>query len=202
MNAMICANVILIGPLSAGKSTQAALLSAELGLPLVDVDELRIPFYKSIGYDETYADRLFEESGPKARGDYRKPFEIAHVERLLSDHPSGHVIPFGAGNSVYADPVHRARVRRALAPEPNVVLLLPSPNPDESLEVLTQRFRAIVPDVTERNLAQVIDLNRTFLQDPSNAELATATVYTAGRTPDATAREILSHLTRTSSPGS
>lgn len=54
-----------------------------------------------------------------------KPFEAYAVERMMADRPLA-VIDFGAGHSVFEDETLFERVRVALEPFPNVVLLLPS----------------------------------------------------------------------------
>ena len=49
------ATVILIGPISAGKSTIARLLAEKLDLPHRALDDDRWNYYKEIGYDEAHA---------------------------------------------------------------------------------------------------------------------------------------------------
>ena len=49
------ADIVLIGPVRAGKSTLGRLLAQRLDLPQVSVDELRWKYHKEIGYDETLA---------------------------------------------------------------------------------------------------------------------------------------------------
>ncbi len=115
---MLDTNLILIGPLAAGKTTTGKLLGEALNLPVLEIDDLRWAYYAEIGYDPEYAEQLRLEGGIKARGRYRKPFEIYSVERMLQDYPSGYVMPFGAGNSVYDDPNHFERLQKVLAPYP------------------------------------------------------------------------------------
>ena len=91
---------------------------------------------------------------------------------------------FVAGHSVYDDPALSARVKRALAPFSHVVLLLPSPDEDISICILAERS----PDED----SDVIGMNDYFVRHPSNAELATHTVYTEGKTPEEIRDEILS----------
>jgi hypothetical protein len=84
---------------------------------------------------------------------------------------------------VYEDGALFVRVKRALAPCRHVVLLLPSPDLNTSLNVLRERrpsLHAIEPDINEH-----------FIVHPSNSELATFTVYTEGRLPRDTCAEII-----------
>ena len=105
------------------------------------------------------------------------------MERLLAEPPGG-VIDFGAGHSVYKNDAQFSRVAAALAPYPHVVLLLPSPDHDESLQIIHER--AGYSPWPNR-----IGLAAHFLSHPSNQRLAKHTVYTGKATPAETAQEIL-----------
>lgn len=166
---MLDTNLILIGPLATGKTTISKLLGEALNIPTLELDDVRWDYYAEIGYDPDYAEQLRREGGIKARGIYWKPFELYSVERILQDYPSGYVLSFGAGNSVYDDPAHIERAQKALAAFPYVVLLLPSPDANESLRVLMERFRTLVPDCSEDDLKQVEAINRHFVAHPANA---------------------------------
>ena len=48
-------DIILIGPIGAGKSTVGSLLATRLGLSQCSMDEYRWGYYKEIGYDEKLA---------------------------------------------------------------------------------------------------------------------------------------------------
>lgn len=183
---MTKADIILIGPPNTGKSTLGKLLAEALGVPQVSLDDLRWGYYKEIGYDETLAQRLRVEVGFAAKVWYWKQFDVYAVERVLADHQNC-VIDFGAGHSIYESTEQMARAQRALAPYPNVVLILPSPDIDESRELLHARW----PIPYDPNQFDFIDY---FLRSPSNAALAKYVVYTKDRTPQQTRDEILSRL--------
>lgn len=178
-------DVILIGPISAGKSTLGKLVADALGLKRVSLDHIRFSYYQEIGYDESVAKHQHAADGFWGLYRYWKPFEAYAVERVLADHPCS-VIDFGAGHSVYEDDELLMRVKRVLAPHPNVILVLPSPDVATSLAVLRDRqpsLRDITPDINEH-----------FLTHRSNYELAKLIVYTAGRTPEETCTEILQRI--------
>lgn len=190
------ANIILIGPIGAGKSTQAGLLAKKLGLPRCSMDDVRFAYYKEIGYDEAEQKRIEGESGFLGVYRYWKPFEIHAVERLTAEY-QGHVIDFGGGHSVYEDPALLARAEKALAPHRNVVLLLPSPDPDESVRVLKARSQA---HVGWDGINGDLDFHEHFVKHPSNRALAKQVVYTLGKSADETCDEIIAALAETPAP--
>ena len=87
----------------------------------------------------------------------------------------------------------RSPARAALAPYRNVVLLLPSPDLDESAAVLRARTSGIawLERIREQN---GFDLNERFLRHRSNFDLAKHIVYTQNKSPQETRDEILKLL--------
>ena len=178
-------DIVLIGPISAGKSTIGELLSQRLGWPQRSLDELRWDYYKEIGYDEAIAQQKREKRDGSLQ-QYWKPFEAHAVVRLLEDCqaiklPS--VIDFGAGYSVYEEAALFQKVEKALAPYPNVVLLLPSKDIEESCNILRERNS----DMPE----EIHSLNEIFLSHSSNRQLAKITVHTSGKTAEESCEGIL-----------
>ena len=167
-------DVILIGPIGAGKSTIGKLLAEKLNVPQIAMDDVRFDYYKEIGYDEEVVKSKWETDGFWAVYQYWKPFEAYAVERLLSEHRNS-VIDFVAGHSVYEDEGLFARVQKVLSGCKNVILLLPSPDLDESIEILNERnefLREMKPNINEH-----------FIRHHSNSDLANYTVYTKDKTP-------------------
>ncbi|UAJ74556.1 AAA family ATPase (plasmid) [Synechocystis sp. PCC 7339] len=175
-------DIILIGPIGTGKSTVGSLLAKRVGLPQRSMDEYRWNYYKEIGYDEELAKYKRETEGFWGIYQYWKPFEAYAVERLLSEHKNC-VIDFGAGHSVYEDNFLFQRVQQVLASYSNIVLLLPSSNLDESVQILNNR-NEYLPDGK-------LNINEHFVRHHSNHDLAKFTVYTKAKTPEETCNEIL-----------
>jgi shikimate kinase len=197
-------DIILIGPMGAGKSTQGKLLSEKLNLPRCAMDEVRFGYYREIGYDEALAEQIQRREGFLGLYRYWKAFEIHAVERVLAEHRHC-VIDFGAGHSVYEDEALFARAQRALAPYKNVVLLLPSPDLDEAVRLLRERSSGFELVRNLRSGARAWARNRRpsdggfdfaeyFVKHPSNHALAKIVVYTHGKTPEETRDEILERV--------
>jgi len=175
-------DIILIGPIGAGKSTVGSLLASSLGLYQCSMDDRRWDYYKEIGYDEELAKHKRETEVFWGIYQYWKPFEAYAVERLLSEYQQC-VIDFGAGHSVYEDASIFQRVKQALSPYLNVVLLLLSPDLNESVQILNER-NEYVPDGNP-------NINKHFVKHNSNYKLAKFTAYTKDKTPKETCADIL-----------
>ncbi len=182
--------IILIGPMGAGKTTIGKLISEQLGLQNVSLDEIRQPYYDEIGYDNAVAKQIHSERGMAGILEYWKPFEAHSVERVLQDYDNC-VIDFGAGQSVYDDEALFAKVKMALEPYPNVVLLIPSADKDEAIQALDTR---IPPDVPAEIIPWYKDMNAYFVRHHANTDLAKIVVYTQAKTPDETCDEIIGKL--------
>jgi len=174
--------IVLIGPMSVGKSTVANLLAERLHLPRYCLDKSRWAYYREIGFDEQHARELAAAGSLNEALRYCKPFEVHAVERHMAEHRDG-VVDFGAGYSVQDDPALQERVRKALAPYENIVLLLPSPDVAESVAYLNERI--------DPNLSFI---NEHYITHPANRSLAKVIVYTRGKTPEEVCEEIESAL--------
>jgi shikimate kinase len=182
--------IILIGPMSVGKSTIAQLLSEKLGLPRIELDEIRQTFYNEIGYDESLASKIAGDIGLKGLIKYWKPFEAHAVERAIEEFNEC-ILDFGAGHSVYDEELRFAMVENALKSIKYVILLLPSPDLDRSVEILNQRFTELQLREVGKVDQQLLRLNEYFIRHPANQKLAKRTFYTEGKSPQETCQEII-----------
>ena len=185
------ATLILIGPLGAGKTTVGRLLADRLDVPFCSVDTVRPAYYQRAGYDEKAAAQIAASSqGIWGVMRYSKPFEAWMVERVVAEHHG--VVDFGASNSVYDDPSLLARVEQALAPYPHVILLLPSPDLEESSAILKDRLIRKLTEAGRGYSKELFELNDYFLRHPSNRRFAKRIIYTRDKTPEDICAEILS----------
>lgn len=180
--------IILIGPVRTGKTTLGKLLAERLRLPQVSLDDLRWGYYREIGYDDALAKEIRQKGGFLALRYYWQLFDAYSVERVLEEYPRG-VIDLGAGASVYDSQEQFARVQRVLTPIPNVLLILPSPDPEESIRILSERTRDLVG-----SFGQGFNWHVHFVNSPCNRLLAKQVVFTRGKTPEETRDEILASL--------
>jgi shikimate kinase len=186
--------IILIGPMCAGKSTIAQCLAEQLGVPRYELDQMRWDYYAEIGYDPAVVAQIAQSEGIAGVARYWKPFEAYAVERVLADYPKA-IVDFGAGHSVYDDPTLLGRVQRALALYRPIILLLPSPDLDESVALLNARLVTLLEREVGTVDPAVLAMNELFVKHPSNHQLAMHVVYTKGKTPEETCEEILQTLT-------
>lgn len=182
--------VILIGPMSAGKSTIAPLLADALGLERVEMDTLRWAYYDEIGYDRVLELQIAQQEGWPGLLRYWKPFEAHAVERAVAEHRNC-IFDFGASHSVYEDQGLFQRVQQALAPFRYVVLLLPSPDLDLSVRIVNERFSQEIEATGQEVNPELLEMNALFCRHPSNRQLATKVVYTLDHTPEQTCAEIV-----------
>jgi hypothetical protein len=83
------------------------------------------------------------------------------------------------------------RVKQAIAPCPNVILLLPSADLDQSVRLLRERC------LSERGsdwIQDGYDFIEHWVKDSHNHDLATMTVFTEGKTPIETCGEIIARM--------
>lgn len=179
-------DIILIGPVRTGKSTMGKFLSEKLGLPQVSLDSLRRKYYQEIGYEETLAQSFRRHGGFLALYLYWNLFDAYAIERLLAEY-HGYIFDFGAGNGISESHESSVRIQRVLAPYPNIFLILPSPNKEESLQILKDRDTSPPSDMN-------FDLTRHFMERSDYYNLAKHTVFTKGKSEEETRDEIISLL--------
>ena len=167
----------------AGKTTLAKSLAAELAIPRYSLDDLRWRYMKEIGYDEDLDREFRQRGGFLARSLYWQLFGAYVVERFLAEHHGG-VMDFGGGHTIYDSQESSERVKNALAPYYNVFLILPSPDMEKSIRVLSDR---LAKEPVELNF----DFITNFVRHLANYELAKHTIYTGGQTPEECRDQIL-----------
>ena len=164
--------IIIIGPMGVGKSTVSKRLSEKLNKSHISIDEIRFKYYEEIGYDKKTAEQLGKEKG-FFNGVYRywKPFELYAIKKILNEY-SDCIFDFGAGHSVYEDDKMFQEAQETLNDFKNVILLLPSINSEESIEILSKIYK---PEA--ENDVEMIDFIRHTIEHHSNNDLAKYVIY-------------------------
>ena len=177
------ADIILLGPIRAGKSTIGRLLAEALNVPQASMDEFCWDYYNEIGFDRPGEN----VHGPD--GMIADRFTVHALERLLADHRECG-LDLGGGHAAISEEALLHRAQQLLENYPNVFLLLPSPDMARSDAILAER------NIENDWLQGFIQKNgwnpnEIFLRHPANVALAKHIVYTDGKTPEETRDEIL-----------
>ena len=172
--------IVLIGPIGAGKSTQARLLADELGMPRCSYDEIKGRYWKELGLSQKNAQAVAEEHGEYAMLSYMNEFKSKTVVSIVRDHP-GHVIDFGGGAQTFDEPHQVERVRQVFEPIVDIFLLLPSPDLATNIRILP-------------GLKENYPINAYLIMHTTNYLFARKTIYTQGRTPEETKQDIINEI--------
>jgi hypothetical protein len=188
MPAKPCPTIILIGPEGAGKTTIGKALAEKLDRELFSLDRHRKELYAPFNYDDSHANKLYEQEGVEALLKYWKYFEYRAVVYILQnalkpgDRFYGKILDFGAGHSIFENKEELDHVTELISPYKGVFLILPCEDVDEALRIMEERR------------GRELSYNKHFLNHSSNKTLAKATVYTKDKSPERSATEILEYL--------
>lgn len=175
--------IFLIGSRFVGKTTVGKLLASQLGVPLINLAGVSQKYWQEIGYNENLEEQAWDDNQADGVYRYLMPFEAHAIKRGVREHPNC-VMELGAMQSVYDDDQLFRQVSRILEPY-NVVLLLPSEDVEESLQILEKRSKVVIGSM---------EINEHFLKHRSNYDLAKYTIYTKDKTPEQTCQDILAQI--------
>ena len=160
-------SMILIGPSGAGKSTVAEKLHQITKMPRLCLDQIANRATKT-GFKYKFKS-----------ADAFNCYMISEVLKQAQENNMYGIVDFGAGHSVYDDDSIFKKVKSMLAPFKNIILLLPSQDEIEALDIMEKRSTGDTRD------------NKKFFESPCNKELATMIIYENGRQPSEIAEEII-----------
>jgi shikimate kinase len=180
-------SIIFIGPIGAGKSTISKMVAEKLSLPSFSLDK-EGHLAASVGFDVGCYTQIQKEKGPFAAYEYQRSFYDRLVPLFLASHDRG-VLDLGGGHPIMPDLKKQETINKALAPYERIFLLMPTPNPEESIQILRGRNK-VADGQPDLNALYFQGGNRTFW------EIAKQVLYTNGKTPEETCEEVLSLLAR------
>ena len=163
-------SIILIGPSGAGKSTIAEILKNITGMPRLCLDGI------------ANRDRHSGVMNNFNNSDEYNFHMLKKVCMFAEQNGNPGIVDFGAGHSVYDDPLIFNEVKLMLKQFKNIVLLIPSADIEKSLDIMAKRSNG---DVRE---------NRKFLTSTCNRDLATFVEYENGRSPQEIAESIINKI--------
>ena len=183
-------NIIIIGPVGAGKSTQGQLVAEALNKPSISLDNIANKYYETNGFDPSQFQETRNQHGYLEA--YRQwwPSLAYAAQQVLKDY-SNSVIDFGAGHSHYEDELLLASVEESLSNCNNVILLLPSADLDRSIFLLRQ---SSIQQCERDWIHDGYDFIEHWVKGDCNHRLSTTTIYTEGKTPVQTRDEILNEI--------
>lgn len=168
-------SIIMIGPMGTGKSTISNKLSNSLHMPKVSLDNSQqLKFF----YDQ------------KEKFENFKDFEFYLTSSVLTNIQEPSIIDFGAGHSVYENPLMFYEMQKLVKKFNNVILMIPSKDKNESLQILNERVRKRNKSVSEETLND----NKHFIFNDSNYKLATIVEYTKDKTIDDISNDLIKKI--------
>jgi shikimate kinase len=173
-----------------GKSTIASILSRELSVREIPVDYIAGYYYLKHGIVIHEIEKAQKSESFKDYIDYVRPFELRAVLNICQEFSDG-IISFGAGHSYYQDDEQINQLLELKKVTPNIFLLLPSKDDQQSIDVLNERMREDRKGkMSEERLNSRMSINAGMVTAESNRKLAHHVIYTEGKTPAEVALEI------------
>ncbi|OWY22045.1 hypothetical protein C7N43_09185 [Sphingobacteriales bacterium UPWRP_1] len=186
--------IVFLGPMCAGKSTVAQEVAEMLDMQHLPLDKMKWYYYYKLGYSEVKGNNIYEEYGLPGLAKYWEQFDLYTIENVLKEFPNG-IIDCGAGQTYYENEIERTRLKELFAPVNNLVLLMPTENLEESIQILNYRMteRGKHRETDEIRLAN--EQNLRYIHNAVDNKLAKITVYTHNKSLEDVCTEIISRLT-------
>lgn len=173
--------IILIGPMLAGKSSMALILADHFEFPIINIDQIKWKYLAEYGLTQSHAENLLINYGVNEMINFYKPYESLIVEKILSNYKKC-IFDFGAGFSIYDDVFLQNKINKILFEYKNIFLILPSENMSLNKRILGERLKIKIkndPFLTKHYHA-LYNLCMYFLDHPTNNTLAKHILYTHG----------------------
>jgi len=169
-----------MGPVGVGKSTQAELLSKELGKPRCSYDEVKAGYLKELGFNKKSALVIEEEQGEYAMFCHMNNYRHQILRQVIDEHP-GHIIDLGGGIHCYNESYQVDSTRELFDPIDEIFYLLPSDDLATNINTLP-------------GFKEGYAINTYIMMHPTNAIYAKKMIYTLEKTPEEIMYEIIAQI--------
>ncbi|MBQ3142793.1 MAG: hypothetical protein IJB82_04730 [Bacilli bacterium] len=181
-------SIILIGPLNAGKSTITKELEKRFEMPSIHFDNMADIYMPMFGFEKKEAVEKYKSNNIEDYIKYKEPFRFKFVSHMITSLDRPTILDFGAEDTLFFGE-NREIIKEMLSRFKNVIQILPTSNPSESLKILEDRWQS---DRSEYKIGNIYDkVNWYLLNDSLNNDLATITVYTENKSPEEITDEII-----------
>ena len=172
--------IILMGPVGAGKSTQAELLSKELRQPRCSYDDVKAGYVKEVGFDKKAALLINDEQGEYAMFCHMNNYRYQVLRKVIDDHP-GHVIDLGGGIHCYNETHQVESTKQLFEPIAEIFYLLPTNDLATNIRTLP-------------GFKEGYAINTYIMMHSTNAIFAKKVIYTLNKKPEVIMSEIISQI--------
>jgi len=183
-------DIILMGPYGVGKSTLSRLVAQRVGWARYSLDDECYGYLEQMeGFNWSLKKEMVTWEWTSRKW---QPYRIYVIDRFLDEHSEANepcVFDLRAVSLLYEDRQFINRAQDILAPYSNTVLILPSPDREECLQILLDRVRKHGRG-SRCSDEEINKINRDVIKCISNHDLAKIVVYTKGKSPEETREEI------------
>ena len=140
------------------------------------------------GFEKKEAVEKYKSNNIEDYIKYKEPFRFKFVSHMITSLDRPTILDFGAEDTLFFGE-NREIIKEMLSRFKNVIQILPTSNPSESLKILEDRWQS---DRSEYKIGNIYDkVNWYLLNDSLNNDLATITVYTENKSPEEITDEII-----------
>ena len=168
-------SIIFIGPMCSLKSSTSNMMSRILNMSRISLDN---------------TETLKEYYDKKSEFESFKDFEFYLTSSVLTSLKIPAIIDFGAGHSVYEDPIMFYEFQKLMSRFSNVVYMIPSLDKEESIQILNERLLERNPNES----SETFNANRHFVNIPCNEEVSTIREITSSKDLQEICDEIISKI--------
>ena len=153
-SAVLSNSILFIGPMCSLKSSTSSMMSSMLNMPRVSLDD---------------TETLKEFYDKKGEFKDVKDFEFYLTSSILTSLNIPTIIDFGAGHSVYENPIMFYEFQKLMSRFSNIVYMIPSLDKEKATQILNERLL----DRNSKITPEFFEANRHFVNMPCNESVST-----------------------------